>query len=776
MIRFVLLGLFLALFLSMNAQGPPKITISGTLEDADSREMLLGATVFEQGSGTGTVSNTYGFFSLTIPAGKAELVFSYIGYSPVTLTFDLQKDTTMVIRLSAGTQLDAVEVTADRLEKNVQRSQMSTVDVPVEFIKKVPALLGEVDVLKVIQLLPGVQSGGEGQSGFYVRGGGPDQNLILLDGVPVYNASHLFGFFSVFNAEAVKDVTLIKGGFPARYGGRLSSVLDITLKEGNMQEFHSALSLGLIASSAMVEGPIIKDKVSFILTGRRTYIDLLVRPFLTAEDGTSGYYFHDINGKINWRISDRDRVYLSMYTGRDKFYYRYEEKNYEPKYEEDASFGWGNLTTALRWNHVWTKNLFSNTTLTLSDYSFDTDNQFKETSGSTLVSEQKLAYTSGIRDWAGRIDFDYLPVPKHYIRFGAGAIAHTFDPGVFDLLNFSDGDRISTQIGQPKIAATEWFAYGEDDAELLPALKVNYGLHLSGFQVEDKHYISLQPRISARYLLRDDLSVKASFSTMRQYINLLSNESIGLPTDLWLPSTDRVKPQDAWQVAVGAAYDWKEYELSVEGYYKDMDNLLSYTEGSSFFSFTNWQNRVTQGSGDSYGGEVFLQKKRGTWTGWIGYTLSRSNRQFDELNFGRKFPYKYDRRHDFEIVVNYKKNDKFDIGMTWVFGTGNAISLAAESYYYAPPGSNPNSFYRYYIEHFEDRNNFRMPSYHRGDIGFNFHRIRPHYQRTISFGAYNVYNRKNPFFVFTEETNNQVQLKQASLFPIIPFISYNIKF
>lgn len=776
MIRSVVLGIFLSLYFSGYTQDPIKITISGTLEDADSRELLLGATVFEQGSGTGTVSNTYGFFSLTVPSGKTELIFSYIGYSPISMILDLQKDTSMVIRLSSGTQLEIVEVTANKVEKISKRTQMSSVDVPVEFIKKVPALLGEVDILKVIQLLPGVQSGGEGQSGFYVRGGGPDQNLILLDGVPVYNASHLFGFFSVFNADAVKDVTLIKGGFPARYGGRLSSVLDITLKEGNMQSFHSSLSLGLIASSAMIEGPIIKDKVSFILTGRRTYIDLLIRPFVRKDEGVAGYFFHDVNGKINWKISNKDRIYLSMYTGRDKFYYRYEEKDYQPKYEESAAFGWGNLTTALRWNHIWSNKLFSNTTLTLSDYDFDTDNQFKETSGSTVVSEQKLAYISGIRDWAGRIDFDYLPAPKHSIRFGAGVIAHTFSPGVFDLLNFDNGDRISARIGQPNITATEWFAYGEDDAELLSALKVNYGLHLSGFQVEDKHYISLQPRISARYLLRDDLSIKASFSTMRQYINLLSNESIGLPTDLWLPATDRVKPQDAWQVAVGAAYDWREYELSIEGYYKDMENLLSYTEGSSFFSFTNWQNRVTQGSGDSYGAEVFLQKKRGTWTGWIGYTLSRSNRQFDELNFGRKFPYKYDRRHDFEIVVNYKKSDKFDIGATWVFGTGNAISLAAESYAYYGPGQNSNFDYKFYIDHFENRNNFRMPAYHRGDIGFNFHRTRPKYQRTISIGAYNVYNRKNPFFVFTEETNDKVQLKQTSLFPIIPYISYNIKF
>ena len=770
------LVLLLGFLSPLQGQSPARVTISGTIEDADSRELLLGATIYDQATGSGTVTNTYGFFSLTLPSGPAELTVSYIGYTSTVLRLDLLRDTSMVIRLLPGTQLEEVEVTADKVERISTKTQMSVVDVPVEFIKKVPALLGEVDVLKVIQLLPGVQSGGEGQSGFYVRGGGPDQNLILLDGVPVYNASHLFGFFSVFNADAVKDVTLYKGGFPARYGGRLSSVLDITLKEGNMQEYHSSLSLGLVASSAMVEGPIIKDKVSFIVTGRRTYIDLLIRPFLSSEDGIGGYYFHDVNAKINWRISDRDRVYLSTYTGRDKFYYRYEDRDGGSNYEENADIGWGNLTTALRWNHVWSPNLFSNTTLTLSDYTFDTDNRFKETEGSSLVSELKLAYTSGIRDWAGRIDFDYLPVPKHYIRYGAGVIAHTFKPGVFDLLNADEEDRISTSIGQPNISATEWFAYVEDDAEILPALKVNYGVHTSGFQVEDQHYVSVQPRISLRYLLREDLSLKASFSTMRQYINLLSNESIGLPTDLWLPATKRVKPQDAWQAALGAAYDWKEYEVSVEGYYKDMQNLLSYTEGSSFFSFSNWQNRVTQGMGDSYGVELFLQKKRGAWTGWIGYTLSRTNRQFDELNFGRKFPYKYDRRHDFEIVVNYKKSEKFDIGMTWVFGTGKAISLAAESYYYYSPGINPNSFYQYYVEHFEERNNFRMPSYHRGDIGFNFHKIRTGYQRTISFGAYNVYNRKNPFFVFTEETSNQVQLKQASLFPIIPFISYNIKF
>ena len=775
--RAFLLSLFLSTFSWLVAQSPtPQVTISGYVEDAGSGEKLLGATLFDQVSGKGVVTNTYGFFSLTLPPGEIDLLVSYIGFQADRRMFTLERDTTLNIALVSGTALEEVEVTAERLEKNSQRSQMSTVDVPVEFIKKVPALLGEVDVLKVIQLLPGVQSGGEGQSGFYVRGGSPDQNLILLDGVPVYNASHLFGFFSVFNATAVKDVTLVKGGFPARYGGRLSSVLDITMKEGNMKEFHSALSLGLVASSAMIEGPILKDKVSFILSARRTYIDVLARPFLNAQDGIAGYYFHDINGKVNWKINDRDRIYLSMYTGRDKFYYDYEDNFQNERYEESANIGWGNLTTALRWNRVWTKNLFSNTTLTLSDYTFDTANEFVEYENDQLLAEARLAYLSGIRDWAGRIDFDYVPNPEHYIRFGAGVIAHTFKPGVFDLLNRDEFDVIETSIGQPNIAATEWFTYIEDDAELLPALKLNYGLHLSGFQVKDKHYLSLQPRISARYLLREDLSLKASFSTMRQYINLLSNESIGLPTDLWLPATDRVKPQDAWQVALGAAYDIGDYEFSVEGYIKEMDNLLSYTEGASFFSFSDWQTRVTQGQGDSHGVEFFLQKKRGAWTGWVGYTLSRTNRQFDELNFGRPFPYKYDRRHDFEIVVNWKKSEKFDVGGTWVFGTGNAVSLAAESFYFTPPVSDFNNWYRQYIEHFEERNNFRMPSYHRLDLGFNFHKNRPKYKRTISFGAYNMYNRKNPFFIFTEERNDQVLLKQASLFPLIPYISYNISF
>lgn len=756
-------------------QTPVQKTITGYIEDEGSREKLLGATAFEINHALGVVSNTYGFFSLNLPVGPVEVHFSYIGFQSQVLRFDLQQDTFLTIRLSAGTMLEEVEVTANRTEHIAESSQMSSVDVPIDFIRKVPALLGEVDILKVIQLLPGVQSGGEGQSGFYVRGGGPDQNLILLDGVPVYNASHLFGFFSVFNAESVKDVTLIKGGFPARYGGRLSSVLDIGLKEGNMKEFHSALSLGLVASSAMVEGPIIEDKVSFIVSGRRTYIDVLARPFFDESDGDGGYFFYDLNGKVNWKISDKDRIYWSIYTGRDKFYFGNNEKYDGVSYEDDGSFYWGNITSALRWNRLWTKNLFSNTTLTYSDYTFGTRNEYLETEEGRTISEQRLSYDSGIRDWAARMDFDYIPSSNHTIRFGGGAIAHTFRPGIFDLVNNSETESFSAKLGQANIPAVEWFLYAENDSRIGPALKVNYGLHHSGFNVGSKTYLHLQPRISARYLLKKDLSLKASFATMRQYINLLSNENIGLPTDLWLPATEKVKPQDSWQTAIGLAQDWRGYEISVEAYYKSMTNLVAYREGSSFFSFDDWQGRVTQGNGTSRGLEFFFQKKTGQWTGWLGYTLSKTDRQFEDLNLGRPFPYKFDRRHDLQIVVNYQRSERFDIGATWVYGTGNAVSLAAETFAYQGP-PNGSNFWSSTIDNIEDRNNFRMQAYHRMDIGFNFHKVRKSYKRTIAFGAYNLYNRRNPFFLFTDNVDGQVKLKQASLFPFIPFISYNIRF
>lgn len=803
---------FFAFFLFTNfISAQEKFTINGYVQDAESGEKLLGVNIFDTKSKLGTVSNTYGFYSLTLPKDSVYLAFSYVGYQTKYIGIYLDKDISLNIDLGSAVDLEEVVVVAEEMERIEEETRMSTVTVPIETIKKIPALLGEVDVLKALQLLPGVQSGGEGQSGLYVRGGSPDQNLILLDGVPVYNASHLFGFFSVFNADAIKDVSLTKGGFPARYGGRLSSVIEINMKEGDLNDWHGSASIGLISSKLTVEGPIIKDKTSLIVSARRTYIDAIARPLIkkgfeyddgqgNMGSGVAGYFFYDVNAKVNHKFSEKDRVYLSMYTGKDKFYFNeeftstYVDNNgitdtYNSKNE--VGLGWGNLTSALRWNHLWTNKLFSNTTLTFSRYNFDTTAGDESVSTYGDVTDSQifnLGYLSGIDDIAAKIDFDYVPNPNHFIRFGASAIHHTFKPGEFKLDILSEFDNqsfeLDTLLGQPNVTAQEYALYVEDDFKIGEAFKANLGLHFSAFDVGNTTYTSLQPRVSLRYLLASKVALKGSFSTMRQYVQLLTNEGVGLPTDLWLPTTERVLPQDSWQAALGVAKTLRnDYELSVEGYYKEMKNVLSYKEGASLFELTDWQDRVTQGDGVSYGAEFLIQKKRGRLSGWIGYTLSWSFRQFDELNFGREFSYKYDRRHDLSIVTTYKINDRINVAGTFVYGTGNAVTLANSIY----RGSYPSIWElfdeggyftnTYQLDYYEDRNNFRMRSYTRVDVGVNFSKQLKRAKRTFSLGAYNAANRKNPFFIYVDSESDgsggrQNVLKQVSLFPIIPYISW----
>lgn len=779
-----------------------KFTISGYIKDASNGENLIGANVFDVNMQSGTSTNHYGFYSLTLPSDSVHLIYSYVGYGTQTTTFYLNKDTTISIELVDNALLEEIVISGDEVEKIQEATQMSTVSVPVEQIKSLPALLGEVDVLKVMQLLPGVQSGNEGTSGLYVRGGGPDQNLILLDGVPVYNASHLFGFFSVFNSDAINNVQLIKGGFPARYGGRLSSVIDINMKEGNMKEFHGEGSVGLIAAKLTLEGPIVKDKTSFIVSGRRTYIDLLARPLIRAQSegsGTAGYYFYDLNAKVNHKFSNTDRLYLSTYFGDDKFYYRYKDDgifgDQNLEYREESGLQWGNFTTALRWNHMFGSRLFSNLTLTHSRYRFnifsESENEYFNSDENKKETEYlKAAYLSGINDFAAKIDFDYIPSPRHYIRYGVNAIRHTFNPGAFNIRSNEAITEIDTTLGSSKTLAVEYAGYVEDDIEVTDKLKVNAGLHLIGFYVNKKFYKSLQPRIAARYLVGGNLSVKASYARMTQFIHLLTNSGIGLPTDLWVPATDRIPPQNAAQVALGVAKGFKNrYEVSLEGYYKNMNNLIEYKEGASFISIgSDWQNKVAVGNGRSYGSELLIQKKEGRTTGWIGYTLSWSNRQFDHLNLGKRFPYKYDRRHDIGLAVVHHWKERVDFSFSWVFGTGNAITLPQATYageetsqYYHSPD---NSFFPSSLYYYGERNSFRMKAYHRLDLSVAFKKKKKWGERTWTVGVYNAYSRKNPFYIYLseqEEYRNGVyryksQFKQVSLFPFIPSISYNFKF
>ncbi len=762
-----------------------KFTISGSVRDQNTGESLIGAGIFNIPSAQGTTANTYGFYSLTLVQDTAQIQVSYVGYATVKFKFFLQKDTTINVDLTSGTDLKEVVITGTADENIQESTRMSTIDLPVSQIKAMPALFGETDVFKVLQLLPGVQSGAEGTSGLYVRGGGPDQNLILLDGVPVYNASHLFGFLSVFNADAINRVELIKGGFPARYGGRLSSVIDISMKEGNTKKLQGEGSIGLIASRLTLEAPI-NDKTSFIVSGRRTYIDLLARPIIRKQsdgDAMGGYYFYDLNSKINHRINDNNKVYLSIYLGNDKAFAKSKSTNtYEgvtTTSKDNGGLQWGNITTALRWNKIISNKLFSNLTATYSRYRFNVyaaSEQRTTAPDTTYGSHSNTAYISGIRDYAVKLDFDYMPNPDHYIKFGGQAIQHLFTPGVFNYASTAQGD---TTLGAQKVYAREFAVYLEDDFLFTHNFKLNGGIHASGFYVAGKFYYSIQPRVSARYLLSPALSLKASYAQMAQYIHLLTNVGLGLPTDLWVPTTPSVQPERSYISAVGGAYNFNnKYEFSLEGYYKKMKGLIEYKDGASYIDIENdWQTKVESGDGESYGAEFFAQKKTGRINGWVGYTLSWTNRTFENLNEGRAFPYKYDRRHDIEIAAMYELRKNKEFSMTWVYGTGSAVTLPQSTY--AGHNNQPYDFYggEESIRYYDGRNSYRMRAYHRLDLNYTTTKKTKWGERSWSIGVYNVYSRRNPFFLdlTTDEKGNK-RFVQYSLFPVIPSIAYRFKF
>ncbi len=806
--KALLLLIFTFLIFSSSAQS--KYTISGFLEDGSSGEKLIAATLYDRIHQSGVVSNTYGFYSLTLPKGTLDLFVSYVGFANWELKLELTKDTVINIKLVNSSVLKELIISAERSGQVDQKIQMSQVTVPIDQIKKTPALLGEVDVLKVLQLLPGVQGGTEGQNGLYIRGGSPDQNLILLDGVPVYNVSHIGGFFSVFNGDAIKNVTLTTGGFPARHGGRLSSVIEIDMKEGNAKEFHGEGGIGLISSRLTLEGPIWKEKISFLVSGRRTYLDLIASPFITSsvkkanENKTTQIgvgidaHFYDLNAKINYKINDRHRIFLSAYNGLDVFKARYDEYlNNRTTYDKtDGGLQWGNITSAFRWNWMIHPKLFANTTVTYSKYNVDigAKSESKRVNNITNnpVIENNLAkYLSGIRDWSAKADIDYIVNPTYRIRTGIGTTWHRYTPGAFQVKISTPDIKIDTLLGTQILKAIEPYIYIENEIQF-GALKANLGLHASAFGVEQKWYSSIQPRIGLQYGLNTTTALKASFATMQQYINLLTNERIGLPTDLWVPSTKRIMPQNSWQGAVGLAKTIAtNYEFTLEGYYKKMKHVVSYKDGASLLGYNqNWQDKITQGDGYSYGTEWLLQKKKGRTTGWIGYTLSWNYRQFNDLNLGLKYPYKYDRRHDIEVLVSHKFSSRFSLSGSWQYGTGNSVSLPTSSFeapWLLAPDQFINGSPHQYLANYEiidGKNNYRMPAYHRMDINMEFTKQKKRHTRTWSFGAYNAYNHANPLFltvgnkeVIIDGKKDYIKVfKQFSLFPIIPHVMYSFKF
>jgi hypothetical protein len=777
--------IFLCSF-NLTLQAQEKFTFNGYVRDSLTGETIIGSTVTVVGSNRSLLTNNYGFFSVTLPAGDYDVLFSHVSYETVSRRLSLRSDQTFTISLlPKSAALQEVVVFNKRKDGNVKNAQMGKLDLSMNQIRSIPAFLGEVDILKAIQLLPGVQSTGEGNAGFYVRGGGPDQNLILLDDATVYNTGHLFGFFSVFNGDAIKNVSLIKGGMPAQFGGRLSSVLDVAMKEGNINSFQGEGGIGLIASRFSLQGPLQKNKSSFIVSARRTYIDALVKPFISKNSGFygSGYYFYDLNAKINYRFSDKDRLFLSGYFGRDVFNFNNAKRSFSTRVP------WGNATGTLRWNHVFGPRAFANTTLVFNDYKFDF----------TAKQENfQVGLSSGIRDVGWKTDLDYYPNPQHKVKFGMAITHHTFVPNVVS-------GRQDSIVFQPNNAkakyALESALYIQDDWAIGERWKINYGIRLSRFTqigpftryVKDvngnkvdstvygrgraiQSYGGFEPRVTLRYGWNDNSSFKAAVTRNYQYIHLVTNAGSTLPTDLWVPSTYAVRPQESWLFALGYFRNFADnaLETSWEVYYKDMQNQIEYKEGYTP-GLSDPEEEFVFGKGWSYGSEWLINKVKGRLTGWVGYTLSWTKRQFPDLNGGAVYSARYDRRHDISVVANCDLDKRWKFGAVFVYGTGNAITL-------------PERFYfvnGVLTQEFSRLNQYRMQAYHRMDVSATYTpKVKPGRKGGQSwvFSVYNLYSRQNPYFLYFDQSGQlsngdlQVEARQVSLFPILPSVTWNFKF
>lgn len=762
-----------------DTSGQDRFTISGYVKDRESGETLIGTNIFlENDQSTGTVTNTYGFYSITLDSGKYNLIFSYLGFQDQVIAVELTEDRNLNVDMVSGIEMKEVVVEAKENEEdeNVLSTSMGRVTLPIEQIKTTPALLGEIDILKTIQLLPGVSAAGEGSSGFYVRGGGADQNLVLLDEAVVYNSGHFLGFFSVFNADAIKNTTLIKGSIPAVYGGRLSSVLDVQMKEGNNQNFQGEGGIGLISSRLTLEGPIVKGKSSFLLSGRRTYGFDLAQPLIRQTDfaGTN-YYFYDFNAKFNYQFSQRDRVYLSGYFGRDVL------KLAQPDRDFSFNLPYGNSTATLRWNHVFNDKLFSNLSVIYNDYQFKAG--FEQ-------EEFNFRVFSGVRDFNVKLDFDYFASNEHLIKTGAQVTHHKLTPNI---ITGESGDVEFEAIAEPKFG-NEYAMYVQDDWKISPFLRVNLGLRgtlfqqvgpyntsVSGEIYEDGEvvttYNSLEPRIFVNASLDSGSSIKGGVTATTQYLHLVSNTTSTLPTDVWVPSSDKVKPQRGWQYALGyfRNFDQSNFETSVEVYYKSMKDQIDYRESFTDNSVDEVENDFVFGSGKAYGAEFFVRKNNGPLTGWVGYTLSRTDRTFPDIENGKTYPATYDRKHDLSVVANYVWTRKVTVGAVFVYATGRAFTPVERIYLIDGE----------FQTDYGSRNSQRLEPYHRLDLSLTLTPkpdVVKNFKSQWVFSIYNVYNRKNTFFLYTDyETDLQsgsatVKAYKVALFPIIPSVTWNFTF
>lgn len=778
---FSVIVTLIVLISAMQAKAKPNenkltFTISGYVRDSDTGENLLGATILDKVSGAGTTTNEYGFYSITILKGVAVLQFSYVGYDLQEKAMELTSTIKMNISLNPNRELDEVVVYGKRSETGVSATQMGAIDIPIDLLKQTPTILGEADVMKTIQMMPGIQSGTEGSSGIHVRGGGPDENLILLDGVPLYNIDHLFGFFSVFTPESIKKVSVYKSSFPARYNGRVSSVIDVRTNDGDMRNYHGTIGVGLLSAKLQFEGPIVKERTAFNISARRSYIDILARPFMDVEN-KFGYYFYDFNAKVNHRFNDNHRLYLSIYNGTDHF--STEDKgDFENYHTHDKnSLQWGNTMAALRWNYVISPVLFSNTTLAYTEYKYQSI-----TESSRSNTNYRSNYKSGIKDLTYAIDLDYHPSPKHHFKFGINQQGHFFKPEILTgkisgHSNSSEYDNMSSS----EIQAYESSLYAEDNWEVSNRISANVGLNFSTYHVPQQTYFSLQPRLSVRYQMADGLALKASYTQMNQNIHLLSNYAMAMPTDLWVPATKKIKPIQTHQYAIGAYYTGiYKWVFSIEAYYKKSRNVLEYQDGAVLMGAShNWEEKVEMGQGRAMGVEFMIQKSIGKATGWLSYTLAKSDRKFspEGINKGEWFPYRYDRRHNVNLAFNYQLSKKIDLNATWEFHTGGATTIAEQNTIAVRPNGSTSSSV---IDYVGSRNNYRLPASHCLSLGINFNKITKHGMRIWNISLYNIYNTMNPTFIFREskdgDGNHQNVLKKLTILPLIPSVSYTYKF
>ncbi|MCP4124575.1 MAG: TonB-dependent receptor [Bacteroidetes bacterium] len=763
-----------------------KFTISGYVKDVSNGESLIGANVYTDGEElVGASTNIYGFYSLTLESGTYKIVCSYLGFQNWSDTIDLTDDKRINLDLKPNEMaLDEVVITSQRKDENIESTEMGTVELSIEKIKSIPALFGEVDVLKAIQLLPGVQAAGEGNSGIYVRGGGVDQNLVLLDDAIVYNTGHLFGFFSVFNADAVKGTTLIKGGMPAEYGGRLSSVIDVSMKEGNSKRFEVEGGIGLISSRITFQGPFKKDVSSFLVSFRRTYAFDIAQPFLKKTDfaGTN-YSFYDLNLKANYIFNDKNRLYLSGYFGRDVFVY-----NSVPR-DTEVRIPWGNATTTLRWNHLFNDKLFMNTTFIFNNYNF---------SFGAETDDFTFNVKSGIRDFNLKFDIDYYINSWNKMKFGYHYTFHTYTPNTAKAT--ADDTKLETDVQQKH--GHEMALYIQNEMDLGKRVKINLGMRLGLYQHTGpydqitpipnsdpdtvhyrplkpvKTYVNPEPRMNMRFTIDPTSSLKAGVTLNHQYAHLVSSSNSTLPTDVWVPSSDKVKPQRALQYALGYFKNFKEntFETSIEVYYKHLWNQIEFNENFGGPELnTELEDEFVFGNGRSYGVEVFFKKRLGDLNGWVGYTYSHTNRKFPELNGGERFPAKYDRTHDISMNLSYEINEVVSLGGTWVFATGNAFTIPTEGYLFETG----------IVTGYSERNGYRMKAYHRLDLAATFTPRKMQerkFKSNFNISIYNVYNRKNVYFIYYDIQGDAVtsdvtiDAVQVSIFPIIPSFSWNFKF